>query len=73
MLSWLAISCPFWIWVKIVVIVWLAHIFLIFFMITWSKVTVEPNETIDVLMEGALAVPAWTDEKRFKVGGIEGF
>ena len=31
-------------------IVGLVHVVVVFFMITWSKVTIEPNEKIDVLM-----------------------
>ena len=48
------------------------HAVVIILMIAWSKVAVEPNETIDVFMECALPVPGWSDEKRFEVGGIEG-
>ena len=53
-------------------IVGLAHVVVIILMITWIKVTVESNETIDVVMECALAVPGWADEKCLEVSGIEG-
>ena len=46
-------------------IVGLAHVVVVFFMITWIKVTVETHWTIYVLVECALAVPGGADKKRF--------